>query len=58
MKRIEKERGAQIEEVLREMYVDRKMTIEAIAFELNIAYVTAFQWIKFANISSRGFNME
>jgi hypothetical protein len=58
MKYIEKKRSLPIEEILRAMYVDQRLTIEEISFELEIGYITAFKWLKWANVTSRGFNLE
>lgn len=53
MIRIEKEKGVNIEELLRVMFVDENKTTKNIAKELSISYVTAFKWLKLAGIYSR-----
>jgi transposase-like protein len=53
MKLIELERGVKLEEVLRQLYVDEHKSIENIAKNLNISYVTVIKWLKLAGIYSR-----
>jgi transposase-like protein len=53
MKLIELERGVKLEEILRQLYVDEHKSIENIAKNLNISYVTVIKWLKLAGIYSR-----
>lgn len=53
MKRIERQYGKKIEEILRELYVEQEMTIEKIAEELIVSPATAYDWLKKANIRTR-----
>lgn len=53
MLQIEQEKGENIEEVLRRMFVDENRPTENIAKELSISYVTAFKWLEKAGIYSR-----
>lgn len=53
MLEIEEERGVNIEEVLRELFVDQNKSTKKIADELSISYVTAFKWLQQAGIYSR-----
>jgi transposase len=53
MKTIENKEGVRIEEVLRHKFIDENKTIEQIADELKISYVTVHKWLSLAGIYSR-----
>lgn len=50
---IEKEIGVNIEEFLRQKYIDENLTIREIANLLNIAYATAYKWLVWSGIYSK-----
>jgi transposase len=45
--------GGEIEEILRIRYVDENKSIQTIATELNLSYITVHKWLMKANITSR-----
>lgn len=53
IKLIENKEGIGIEELLRRKFVDENKSIEKIANELGISYVTTFRWLRMAGIYSR-----
>lgn len=53
MKAIENREGVSIEELLRIKFVDENKSIQNIANELQISYVTTIRWLKLAGIYSR-----
>jgi len=53
MKQIETKLGGDIEEILREMYVDKHMSVQDMSTELEISYVTVLKWLKLAGVRSR-----
>lgn len=53
MKLIEHKRGVEIEELLRQMYVDENKPTQTIANELQLSYITTVKWLKLAGIHSR-----
>jgi transposase-like protein len=50
---VEKRVGKEIEEMLRELYVDEGLPITHIATEIGVSYVTVFCWLKMCNIIHR-----
>lgn len=58
MLRMEKFYGKQIEELLRELYIDEEMTIEQISNELLICNKTTWTWLKEAGIRTRQMKWE
>lgn len=50
---VEQNKGVEIEEELRKLYVDENKSTEEIAKCLSISYVTAFRWLQLAGIYSR-----
>lgn len=53
MLKTEENKGIEIEELLRRLFVDEGKSTECIAEELSISYVTAFKWLQLAGIYSR-----
>lgn len=53
MKAIENREGVGVEELLRIKFVDENKSIQNIANELQISYVTTIRWLKLAGIYSR-----
>lgn len=51
--RLEREHKKPIEDILREMYVDRRMGIHLISKELILSPSTVQKWLKEANIRTR-----
>ena len=58
MKRIEKLLQKDLEEILRQAYVEQKLSVEEIANYLDISPLTIHKWLKMANIKSRGFTFD
>lgn len=58
MKQIESTYGKEIEEILRELYVDKDMTMEEIAEYLHISYPTITHWIQHAGIYHKRIRLE
>lgn len=56
--RIEKQYNKEIEEILREMYVDKNMTIDQIADELIVSSKTVWTWLKEVGIRTRKMKWE
>ena len=57
MMRVESENNVEIEELLRQKFVDENKTIEKISNELQISYVTTIKWLKLSGIYSRMLNI-
>lgn len=55
---IEQREGAMIEELLRVKYVDERKSIEVIASELGVSFMTVYKWLQRINVTSRGFTFE
>ena len=53
MQRIEAARGRPIEELLRELYVDRGLTVEAVGIDLGITKGAASRWLDRFDIATR-----
>lgn len=58
IERLEKQYGKEIEELLREMYVDEGKTIRQIADELIISDKTVWTWLKEIGIQTRKMKWE
>lgn len=52
-RRIEREYGKPIDEILREMYVDKEMTMKDIASALDVNLRTVQRWVKECGIKAR-----
>ncbi|TCX53797.1 hypothetical protein [Dehalobacter sp. 14DCB1] len=50
---IEKKEGEILEEILRHKFVDENKSMQQIANELNVTYLTVFRWLKKAGVYSR-----
>lgn len=57
MKSIEDKWNMEIEEILRQLFVDEDKTNQQMLDELSISYVTLFKWLKRAGIYSRKLNI-
>ena len=53
MKQIETKLGGDIEEILRELYVDQDLSVMAISEQLGISYVTTHKWLELSGVRSR-----
>lgn len=58
IERLEKQYGKEIEELLREMYVDEGKTIRQIADELILSDKTVWTWLKEIGIQTRKMKWE
>ena len=58
MKTIENKHNLNVEELLRQKYVDENKSALEVAKELNISYVTAVKWLKLAGIYSHRLKIE
>lgn len=58
MKQVESTHGKRVEELLRELYVDKNMTMEEIATYLNISYPTITHWIQKSGIYHKRIKLE
>lgn len=56
MKHVENKFNANLEELLRRMYVDSDMSINSISKELSINYRTTWKWLKMSGIYSHKLN--
>lgn len=57
MTEIETNKGVEIEEILRHMYVDLHMPVHDMAKELNISYSICIKWLQRAGIYGRKINL-
>lgn len=55
---VEKKYNKNIEELLREMFVDEGKSNAQIAEELGISYVTAIKWMKLSGVYSRNLGLD
>ena len=57
MLKLEKQFGTSIEELLRKLYIDERMSYDDMTRHLNIATQTLHNWLQEAHIFSRGFKI-
>lgn len=57
MTRIETKLGGEIEEILRNLFVDERLSQKEIAQKLEISYLTTIRWLKRAGVYSRRINL-
>lgn len=57
MHRVEQEMGYELEEVMRTLYVDEKLTQIQIAQELGVTYQTVINWLTWSGVYSRGLDL-
>lgn len=53
MQRIEAERKQPMDQILRELYLERKLTVEAVGAELGITKGAASRWLERFGIETR-----
>lgn len=53
MKQVETKLGGDIEEILRELYVDKDLSVMCISELLGTSYVTTHKWLQLAGVRSR-----
>lgn len=53
MLNVEAEQGAEIEELMRRMFVDQHLTQREIASKLGITYATTIRWLNKSGVYSR-----
>lgn len=58
MLEIELQIGEPLEEALRRMYVDERLSIAEMAKRLGAAQQTVFNWLREINVTSRGFTFD
>lgn len=57
MLEIEKNRGVDVEEVIRQLYVDKNVRMHELCEELSISHTTALEWLSKAGIYSRKLDL-
>jgi len=58
MLEIEQLNGKEIEEIVRQLYVDENKTLNEICTELSISLITAMKWLNLAGVYSRKLDLE
>jgi transposase len=58
MKTIQQNKGVEIEELLRRLFVDENKQIQEIARELNISYPIVINWLSLSGVRHRKIDME
>lgn len=53
MLEIENKHGEKLEELIRRLYVDEKLSTLQMAERIGISYVTVIKWVKLAGVYSR-----
>jgi transposase len=58
MKTIQQNKGVEIEELLRRLFVDENKQIHEIARELDISYPIVINWLNLSGVRHRKIDME